>query len=206
MSQFISATRNELKKKKDHLRLARRGHDMLRQKLDELTRLYFDEISKVYAMRQKCQDDLCDILDSFSLARAYQFSPEVLREFMLSSNIFSLDYDETLLSGVPIPSISVDTRHMDDFPYAFASTNILFDDILDDMKKNFLSLVKLSTMEKSCFLLAQKIDSLKVRVNYLKLSLIPKLESEIAYIDMKLEENNTYNTIRLIKAKELNKK
>lgn len=205
MSGYVSATRNELKKKRDDLSLAKRGHDMLKNKLDELTKIYFNLICQTFSYKKESRENLLSTLDDFCLATSFQTSPEILREFMLLADILSIDFAEKNISGVVVPETQVNTKNIEDFPYAFASTNILLDDIIDKMKIDFLSLLQLSTLEQSCHILSKKIEELKVRVNYLELKKIPELEKEIAFIDMKIEEGNTYNTIRLLKAKELKK-
>ena len=206
MQENVIATKEKLKSLKEKLALAMRGHDLLKNKCDELTKFYASCAHDAFLFRLKVEDNLQSVVRDFTVASSFQSSKEVLREFLLQANIFSLDFGTTSKLGIQLPDVVLKKEDFDDFPYAFASSNILFDDILDTMKEVFISLVKLSKMEKTCQILSREIEMLKKRVNSLEYFQIPDLKNTISYISMKIEENNTYNIVRLLKAKELNNK
>ena len=206
MQEGVIATKEKLKTLKEKLSLAERGHDLLKNKCDELSKFYANVSHDAFELRLKIESTLKNVVQDFTVASSFQSSNEVLREFLLQANIFSLDYDVLSKLGIELPNINLKKEDFDDFPYAFASSNILFDDILDSMKEVFITLVKLSQVEKTCQILAAEIETLKKRVNSLEFFQIPDLKETISYISMKIEENNTYNTVRLLKAKELNNK
>ncbi len=62
-------------------------------------------------------------------------------------------------------------------------------------------IIKLAELEKACELLANEIEKIRRRVNALEFMTIPQLKESIRYIQMKLDENERGNLVRLIKVK-----
>ena len=61
----------------------------------------------------------------------------------------------------------------------------------------------LAQVEKTMQLLAEEIEKTRRRVNALEYVMIPDLESNIKYISMKLDENESSTKVRLLKVKEM---
>ena len=64
-------------------------------------------------------------------------------------------------------------------------------------------LLKLAEIEKTCQLMADEIEKTRRRVNGLEYQIIPQLEETIYYIEMKLEEAERANLIRMMKVKNM---
>ena len=62
-------------------------------------------------------------------------------------------------------------------------------------------LLKLAEIEKSCQLMADEIEKTRRRVNGLEYATIPDLKETIYYIEMKLEEAERANLVRIMKVK-----
>ena len=64
-------------------------------------------------------------------------------------------------------------------------------------------LIRLAETEKACALLLLELQKTRRRANALEFIMIPKVESAIKYIAMKLEEHERGNTVRLMKVKDI---
>jgi len=63
--------------------------------------------------------------------------------------------------------------------------------------------VELAQLDKSCDMLANEIEKTRRRVNAIEFIMIPDMDDSIRYIQMKLEDNERSNIIRLMKSKEI---
>ncbi|HEV2869768.1 TPA: V-type ATP synthase subunit D, partial [Streptococcus pneumoniae] len=62
-------------------------------------------------------------------------------------------------------------------------------------------LLRLAEVEKTCQLMADEIEKTRRRVNGLEYSIIPNLSETIHYIELKLEEAERANLVRIMKVK-----
>ena len=67
----------------------------------------------------------------------------------------------------------------------------------------FPAMLQLAEREKACQLMAAEIEKTRRRVNALEHVVIPRLQENIKYISMKLDENERSTQIRLMKVKDM---
>ncbi|HOK50161.1 MAG TPA: V-type ATP synthase subunit D, partial [Sedimentibacter sp.] len=89
------------------------------------------------------------------------------------------------------------------YPYGFANTSAELDNAIENLSNIFPELLKLAAVEKEVQLLAAEIEKTRRRVNALEYIMIPKIEETIKYIQMKLDENERGNQVRLMKVKDM---
>ncbi|MDY6786655.1 MAG: V-type ATP synthase subunit D, partial [candidate division WOR-3 bacterium] len=70
MQQNVNATRMELLNQKKRLKLAKRGHKLLKDKQDELMRQMMLLIDEVRELRVSIEEEFQSILSGFVLAKA----------------------------------------------------------------------------------------------------------------------------------------
>ena len=75
----VNPTRMELKKLKNRLAVARRGHKLLKDKRDELMKQFLDAVRETKTVREKVEAALEKSNKSFALASAVT-SPKVMTE------------------------------------------------------------------------------------------------------------------------------
>src|SRR5574344_638839 len=96
-------TRMELKKLKNRLAVARRGHKLLKDKRDELMKQFLDVVKETKEVREKVEAALEKSNKSFALASAVT-SPKVMTEaLMLPKKEVSLDISEKNVMSVIVP-------------------------------------------------------------------------------------------------------
>jgi len=202
----VNPTRMELNKLKKRIKVARRGHKLLKDKRDELMKKFIEIVKLNKKLREQMEDMLDKAHSSFIIARAIM-SSEYLEEALLipkKSVKLTIDYDNIM--SVKVPKFIFDEKENDDtniYPYGLNSTSGELDGAIYNLTEVLPIMLKLAQIEKTTQLLAREIEKTRRRVNALEYVMIPQLEETIKYISMKLEENERGNTTRLMKVKDM---
>ena len=194
----VNPTRMELKNLKNKLATARRGHKLLKDKCDELMRRFLDIVREDKAMREKVEDELALVHRSFATASALT-SPRAMREaLILPTRSTELAVSTKNLMSVIVPTFALTEvgEGAHDMPYGVAFTSGELDAAVRELSAMADDLVKLAELEK-------EIERTRRRVNALEYIMIPRYETAIKSITMKLDENERGNTTRLMKVKDM---
>ena len=202
----VNPTRMELTKLKRRLRVARRGHKLLKDKRDELMKQFLEKIRVVVELRGQVEEMLGAAHRNFLLARA-QMSSEVMGEaLMFPARTADIEVGSRNIMSVEVPTMQfriTGDRNETSFPYGFASTSAGLDESILTLSQALPIMLRLAEAEKTAQLLSQEIEKTRRRVNALEYVMIPQLEETIKYISMKLEENERGNLTRLMKVKSM---
>lgn len=202
----VNPTRMELTRLKKKLVTATRGHKLLKDKRDELMRQFLDQVRENKALREQVEAGIQAANKNFLLARA-GMQDEVLNTALLApKQRVSLDYTLENVMSVEIPKFTFHTRTPDKndiFSYGFAFTSSDLDSAVQSLSDIFPAMLQLAEREKACQLMAAEIEKTRRRVNALEHVVIPRLQENIKYISMKLDENERSTQIRLMKVKDM---
>jgi len=203
----VNPTRMELTRLKGSLRVAQRGHKLLKDKSDEMIKRFLDLVRRNKELREKAEAMMAKAHESFLVARAAMPAEALEEALMFPKQRVSLDVSSRNIMSVDVPVMKFDTGAGSDpsdvYPYGFASTSGELDTAIRTLSGLLPYLLELAEMEKSAQLLAQEIEKTRRRVNALEYVMIPNYEETIKYIRMKLEENERGNLTRLMKVKDM---
>ncbi|CAM3390452.1 V-type ATP synthase subunit D [Pseudostreptobacillus hongkongensis] len=198
----VNPTRMELSKLKIKLVTAKKGHKLLKDKQDELMRIFIETIKENKKMREKVEEKLKIALKNFAISKSL-ISEATFEEAIAIPKIkYEVDIDTQNVMSVRIPKLHLEQigDENDIYPYSYAQTSSELDYALEDISSVMMDLLKLSEIEKSTELMADEIEKTRRRVNALEYMTIPQLEETIKFIRMKLDENDRASIIRLMKA------
>jgi V/A-type H+/Na+-transporting ATPase subunit D len=205
----VNPTRMELNRLKKRLKMAERGHKLLKDKRDELIRQFLILVRKNKELREHIEKELSDAFAKFLLARALMPS-EILEEaLMYPTKKLSLEIEKQNIMSVYAPRFKWVDEELDQdtkssiYPYGFVDTSAELDVSIETLSAILSRLMELAEVEKAVQLLAEEIEKTRRRVNALEYILLPKLEETIKYITMKLEENERGALTRLMKIKDV---
>jgi len=202
----VNPTRMVLTTLKKRLKVASKGHKMLKDKRDELMKQFLELARENKALREQVEANIGDVYSNFVIASAVM-STEVLNEaLMFPKQGVSIDVGNKNVMSVNVPIFDFKTTTNDTsniYPYGFASTSAELDNAIENLSDIFPELLRLAAVEKEVQLLAAEIEKTRRRVNALEYVMIPQLEETIKYIQMKLDENERGNQIRLMKVKDM---
>lgn len=197
----VNPTRMQLKTLKSRLKIAQRGHKLLKDKTDEMVRRFSSLVKENYSLRKSIEEEIRNVLKQFCISKAYMSSKEVMSLFAFPCEAFTTIYGEESIMNVVTPNITLSDNGERNLPYSYLRTNAELDILVKNLKETMPKIMALASLEKTCQVLAGEIERAKRRVNALEFVMIPQLTETIKYIAMKIEENDRASRIRLIKVK-----
>ncbi|WP_216731358.1 V-type ATP synthase subunit D [Streptococcus mitis] len=198
----VKPTRMELNNLKERLKTAERGHKLLKDKRDELMRRFISLIRENNQLRKEVESYLIDNLKSFAVAKSLKNSLMVEELFSIPSKEIELFIEKENIMSVTVPRMYMNiTSQNENSEYSYLSSNSEMDDVFATMNSLIDKLLRLAEVEKTCQLMADEIEKTRRRVNGLEYSIIPNLSETIHYIELKLEEAERANLVRIMKVK-----
>ncbi len=198
MKANINATRMEMLGLRRRVELAKRGHKLLSQKRDELSRQLVKIARAISPLRKDVEKGLLDTFRRFMMARAVMEPEDIKAAMEVPTKKFELAVKFATIMNVKVPKLSQEIEG-DIISYGFASTSPELDIALLSLERVFEKLIELAEKEKQARLLATDLQMTRRRVNVLEHVLIPELGQTIRFISDKLSEVERDNTSRLMK-------
>ena len=198
MLAHVNATRMELLNLRRRVALASRGHRLLSEKRDELSRQLIRIARQIQPLRQKVEKELLETCRRFMLARATMEPEHTKAALEVPTKKLSLTIDFARVMNVRVPHLSKEISG-EIICYGFATTSGELDVALLALERAFDSLIELAEKEKQARLLAVELHMTRRRVNVLEHVVIPELHETIRFIYDKLAEAERDNTSRLMK-------
>jgi len=149
-------------------RIAQRGGDLLREKLDALMIEFFQFAREITALRQKTQDLLFQAYEKFTEAQMLMGFTRVEETSLTVQDRFDVDASTRNVIGVSIPYVSVKLKALEGFPYSMIGSSAKLDEAVALMTEAVKNVVELSAAEAAICRLAEAISATKRRVNSLE--------------------------------------
>ena len=199
MIEGINPTRMELLKLKDREKLAIKGHSLLKEKRNALIMEFFNILERVKGSRESVEKTLLEAYKDLTAAQIVMGDLAVKKSALSVKESIEVDIDSRSIMGVVVPLMELQTnqRNMVERGYGFLDTSVKLDEAARKFEKSVKLIIELGEIEKTIMLLAGEIESTKRRVNALEHIIIPKLENTVKYIEMRLEEMERENFVRL---------
>ena len=191
-------TRSELKNLVRKLAIAKKGYKMLKDKNDEMVKIFSSRIKTCKRLRKEVEQEFFDLIKQYIFSRQGVSSSDIEKEF---NKTLYVDVKTENLFNICLKDFCINNKN----DSKEISLNQPLLDILGQNLRNFMpKLLKLAGLEDEIFKLGREIESTKRRVNALNENLIPNLQKNISYISFKLEENERASQVRLLKYKQMN--
>jgi len=202
MQTTVNATRMELLSLRRRVALAVRGHKLLSQKRDEISRQLIQISKSLGTLRKKVEKELIEVSRRFIMARA-TMEPESIKSAMeVPTKKFSLAINFAVIMNVKVPKF-VKEIEGEIISYGYSNTSGELDIALKGLEKAFDKLLELAEKEKQVQLLADELQKTRRRVNVLEHVVIPEMQQTIRFIYDKLAEAERDNISRLMKIAEM---
>jgi V/A-type H+-transporting ATPase subunit D len=200
----VSPTRMELLRLRRREKLAEKGHDLLREKRDALIAEFLDVVSEVRGARKEVEAKLKEAFDFLIVAQAGLGVEQVRQLSLMTSQEIPLDFSSRSIMGVHVPILELENelaRKVTERGYGFMGSSAAVDRSAKSFEEALEKIIKLAELEEAVRNLAGEVEKTKRRVNALEYIMIPTLKATRKYIQMRLEEMERENFIRLKKIK-----
>lgn len=202
-AENVQPTRGELLKLKRRIDLAKRGHELLREKRDALVTEFFDTLDLLRDRREDVERKLEKAFEDLTDAKVVMGTLGLKKAANSAIRDLEVDVGSRNIMGVKVPVVEAEDieRKVTERGYSLQQTSAKLDEAAEKFEEALKSILELAEVEETVRLLAQEIEKTKRRVNSLEHVLIPRLEDNKEYIEMRLEEQERENYFRLKRVK-----
>jgi V/A-type H+-transporting ATPase subunit D len=196
----VSPTRVALLKLKKELKVAKKGHKLLKDKRDGLVKKFMSVIYEAKALRESVEERLGSAFDSYARASSMTNALALDTAFLAPNAEIELDVNIHSVMSVKIPEFKVEKKG-NAFSYGLLETTGDLDNAMVKFDEVFVDILKLAELEKTAENLAEEIEKTRRRVSALENVRIPNLEDTIKFITMQLDERNRDAVVSTMRVK-----
>lgn len=202
MSKTISPNRSELIKLKTKVKMAKRGHSLLKKKRDGLIMDFFKLLENARDLRSELAQSYSKAQDSLKKTRIMSYDLELKVYSKTTQGRNLIDFQSKNIMGLSVPEIKSTFQKRN----LIERNKTIYSSLtLDETIKNFEDLVKkiiiIAEIETAMLRLLREIEKTKRRVNGLEFKIVPDLLKAQAFVKLSLEEQERDNLISLKKIK-----
>ncbi|NOQ55206.1 MAG: V-type ATP synthase subunit D [Nanohaloarchaea archaeon] len=203
MASEIKPTRSELMKLKLKIKLAKSGHNLLKKKRDGLILDFFEILKKAKTIRSELNEVYAKAKTDADIAQAIEGKIALASAATALKDKPVITLDTKNIMGVVVPKISSDSVRKSIFErgYGRVRCSPYINDATDGYEQVVQKVILAAEVETSVRRLIEEIEKTKRRVNALEFKAIPEMETQEAFIKLRLEEMERENVFRLKKIK-----
>ncbi len=199
----VKPTRIELIQIRKRIKLAQRGHQLLKMKRSALIMEFLKMARDLRGMRENLRKDVEVALEKMTIAEVREGRMKV-DNYAFMSGSAEVSMHARNVMGVKIPELGI-VMEKAVLTERFRAISVppTINDAMNAYEKLFRSLVEVVEKEKAMRRLLSEIDKTKRRSNAIEFVMIPKLKSQSNYIRMRLDEieRDTFTTLKFVKKK-----
>jgi V/A-type H+-transporting ATPase subunit D len=196
----VNPTRIALLGLKKELKVAKKGHKLLKDKRDGLVKKFMTVIFEAKELRESVEDRLGSAFDSYSRASGMTSAAALNTAFMVPNAKVDLDVKVNSVMSVKIPEFKVE-KTGSPFSYGMLETTGDLDNAMVKFDLVFVDVLHLAELEKSAENLAAEIEKTRRRVSALENVRIPNLNDTIKFITMQLDERGRDAVVSTMRVK-----
>lgn len=201
----ISATRAELAARRERLELARSGQEMLEKKRAALLRELMPIVDRVLAGSEELEAAARKSQLALNTANAQAGDAQVKSAALAAQGELRLGVDIRNIMGVRVPQFEQRAIRRSPLARGFAVTgaSLSIDAAAEAFEEEVEAILSLAESELHLRRLSEEVRKITRRVNSLDQVMIPRIQNEIDYIEMKLDERERERNyrLRLVKGK-----
>jgi V/A-type H+-transporting ATPase subunit D len=199
----VRPTKIELVKLKRRLSLAQRVQKIVKDRLSILTMEFLETAREAMEAKRKLIESFSERYKALSLASGYHGYIALDKELIATEVNLKVTAGLRNIAGVRIPSFELAGNEKIMKGYSLIDTSSWLDYAAQLSEQCLKAIVELAELQRSLELLGTEINRAKRITNALEYIIIPGLQVTINYLNMKFEERDREEKIRLKRVKML---
>jgi V/A-type H+-transporting ATPase subunit D len=196
----VNPTRIALLGLKKELKVAKKGHKLLKDKRDGLVKKFMAIIYEAKELRESVESRLGSAFDSYTKASSMTAAAALETAFMVPNAKIDLGVVINNVMSVKIPEFSIE-KHGSAFSYGILETTGDLDNAMVKFDEVIVDILRLAELEKAAENLAEEIEKTRRRVSALENVRIPNLNDTIKFITMQLDERGRDAVVSTMRVK-----
>lgn len=203
MAEVISPTRMNLLQRRNQLRIAQQGVDLLKRKRDALVADFFKIVREALAARERLTAAAREAYVFLSLAKAVEGKEALETAAIADRREVLVDIEMRNVWGTRIPEVSVGDlrRPLLQRGHNPAATSARTIESATQFEEVLTAILQVAATEVKLRKIGEEIKKTTRRVNALEQVVVPRIRSEIRFIAAVLEQRAREDVFRLKRIK-----
>lgn len=200
----VRPTRAELLEKREQIKLAEQGMDLLKQKRDALLIEFMGVMDETLRLSEALQRNVADAQYSLAVAKAVDGTVALRSAGMATRSEIVVDMTGTKIMGVSVPVVTKgESPIRSSFTRGYSVTGVTsrVDETAERFEKILDVIIEYADIETRLKRLGEEIQKTNRRVNALEQITVPALREQVTYIRQTLDERAREDLFRLKKVK-----
>lgn len=200
----VRPTRAELLERREQIKLAEQGMDLLKQKRDALLIEFMGVMDETLRLSESLQKSVSEAQYSLAVAKAVDGTVALRSAGMATKGEIVVDMTGTKIMGVSVPVVTKgESPIRSSFTRGYAVTGVSsrVDETADKYERILDVIIEYADIETRLKRLGEEIQKTNRRVNALEQVTVPQLREQVTYIRQTLDERAREDLFRLKKVK-----
>ncbi|MDY0087655.1 MAG: V-type ATP synthase subunit D [Coriobacteriia bacterium] len=200
----VRPTRAELLERREQIKLAEQGMDLLKQKRDALLIEFMGVMDETLRLSESLQKNVADAQYSLAVAKAVDGTVALRSAGMATKSEIVVDMTGTKIMGVSVPVVTKgESPIRSSFTRGYSVTGVSsrVDETADKFERILDVIIEYADIETRLKRLGEEIQKTNRRVNALEQVTVPALREQVTYIRQTLDERAREDLFRLKKVK-----
>ncbi|MCL4554458.1 MAG: V-type ATP synthase subunit D [Actinobacteria bacterium] len=200
----VRPTRTELLERREQIKLAEQGMDLLKQKRDALLIEFMGVMDETLRLSELLQRAVSEAQYSLAVAEAVDGTVALRSAGMATKGEVTVEMSGTKIMGVPVPVVTKgESPIRTSFTRGYAVTGVSsrVDETAHKFERILDVIIEYADIETRLKRLGDEIQKTNRRVNALEQITVPQLRGQVTYIRQILDERAREDLFRLKKVK-----
>ncbi len=203
MKLKVNSNRMNLLRLRKRLKFAIRGHKLLKDKQEQLSKEFNSLIKKLLTLREETEKQLIEIYNYLKQLLQYKLNKQIENIFEIVNKHYNFQIKSRIVVKFNIKYKEYYLEKNEQKLNLYFDTDPYINYTILKMIGLYEQLIYLSNLEGLCEAMTKELETIRRRVNALEYVLIPQIRSAIKFIINRLNEFERTNITQLMRIKQL---